>query len=286
MQNLIPLLNDSIYRKAERNINPILRAYKRSLDDVRTDIAKIYVEYAVDGELRVGKRQRYTVLKQLEEQLIEQGKELGLIDLNHTTKILTDVYNETYYKTAFLIDQGIEAGINFALLRPEFVRAAVEMPIEGKIFSDRIWDNKELLVNRVRQTVERGMIQGTSIDKLARQIKNEFGRSAFESRRLAITETAKCQNYAQHEIYSEAGVEQVMWSATLEDRTCTDCQMLDNQVFDLDDSAKPEIPLHPLCRCAWIPRIPGHKLTSRRDQSIREIIPYQTYSQWAKDKGI
>lgn len=286
MQKIIPLLNDSIYRKAEKNISPILQAYKRSLDEVRTEIAKIYVEYAVDGELKIGKRQRYTTLKQLEKQLLEQGQELGLIDVGHTTQILSDVYEESYYKTAFILDKGIEAGIDFALLKPEFVKAAVNMPIEGKMFSDRIWANKDLLVNRVRQTVEQGMIQGTSIDKLARAVKNEFGRSAYEGKRLVVTETARCQSMAQYEIYSEAGVEQVMWSATLEDNCCADCQGYDGETFDLDDPGKPEIPLHPLCRCAWIPRVPGWQPTFRRDQSIREIIPYQAYNSWKHDKGI
>ena len=216
MRDLIPKLNDSIYRKAEKNISPILQAYKRSLDEVRTEIAKIYVEYAVDGELKIGKRQRYTTLKQLEKQLLEQGQELGLIDVGHTTQILSDVYEESYYKTAFILDKGIEAGIDFALLKPEFVKAAVNMPIEGKMFSDRIWANKDLLVNRVRQTVEQGMIQGTSIDKLARAVKNEFGRSAYESRRLVVNELARCQSQAQKEIYEESGVvERVMWVATL-----------------------------------------------------------------------
>lgn len=287
MKNLIPKLNDQIFKKAVKNINPILQAYKRTLDDVRTDIAKIYVEYAVDGELKVGKRQRYTVLKQLEKQLIEQGKKLGLIDINHTTKILTDVYQESYYKTAYLIDSGMEASISFALLKPEFVKAAVNMPLEGVMFSDRIWANKELLVNRVRKTVEQAMIQGTSIDKLARQVKYNFGSSAYESRRLVVTEVARCQSMAQSEIYEDCGViEQVMWTSTIEENTCEDCQNLDGQVFDIDDPDKPQIPLHPLCRCCWIGRVPGWSAKTRREQSTREIIDYTSYSEWEKSNNI
>ncbi len=286
MQNLIPRLNDQIFKKAVKNINPILQAYKRSIDDVRADIAKIYVEYAVDGELKVGKRQRYTVLKQLEQQLLEQGRQLGLIDVGHTTKILTDVYEETYYKTAYIIDSGLEVSINFALLKPELVKAAVEMPIEGIMFSDRIWANKDLLVNRVRSSVEKAMIQGTSIDKLARDIKNNFGSSAYESKRLVVTEVARCQSMAQVEIYDESGVvEQVMWVATIDDRTSEQCQELDGQIWDTTENY-PTPPNHPLCRCCLAPVVPGWSATIRREQSTRQIIHYQSYNQWAKARNI
>lgn len=274
------------YKKADKDTTPILRAYKKALDEVRTDIAKIYVKYAIDGELKVGKRQRYTVLKQLEKRLIEQGRELGLIDLEHTTKILEDIFEESYYRTAYVIDKGIETDINFAILKPEFVKTAVEMPIAGEMFSDRIWKNKELLVNRVRDSIEKAMIQGTSIDKLARDIKRNFGSSAYESQRLIRTEVARCQSLAQNEIYEQSGfVQQVMWVATLESRTCVDCGDLDGKIWDITENY-PMPPKHPMCRCTITPIVKNWQPKTRRDQETRQIIPYQTYSEWKKAKGI
>ena len=81
-------------KHTSKNMKPILQAYKRALDDVRAEIAKIYMEYSEDGELKISKQQRYTILKQLEKRLIEQAKELGNIDLEHTTNILSDVYKD------------------------------------------------------------------------------------------------------------------------------------------------------------------------------------------------
>ncbi|NMA23587.1 MAG: phage head morphogenesis protein, partial [Spirochaetales bacterium] len=118
----------------DKTINLILKAYKKSLEEVRTEIARIYIRYAIDGVIRLSSRQRYTVLKELERQLIEQATTLGLLDVEHTTNLLEDVYSESFYKTAYVLDSGVDISINFALLNPEMIRAAVNMPIEGKLF--------------------------------------------------------------------------------------------------------------------------------------------------------
>lgn len=270
----------------EQELKWILTAYKRSLDEVRAEIAQIYVKYAVDGALQVSKQQRYTILKQLEKQLIEQARVLGHIDVDYTTKILESVYSDSYYETAFTIDKGIVGAINMAILKPEFVKTAISMPIEGVMYSDRIWANKEKLVNRVRNTLEKAMIQGLSIDKLSRDISKNFGSTAFESMRLVRTEVARCQSAAQADIYKQSGVVQrVMYDATLDSKTSSVCQGLDGQYFNVH-SNYPKPPQHPNCRSAIIPIVEGWSPTKKRDNQNKEIINYQVFDEWKKSKGI
>ena len=276
---------------ASKKINPILQAYKRALEDIRTDIAKIYVQYTVDGGLKISKQQRYTILKQLEKKLLQQAKELGHIDIGHTTKILSDVFEESFYKTAFAIDKGVETAIRFDILKSEFVKAAVNMPVEGKMFSDRIWDNKTKLVNRVKRDVEKAMTQGKSPEKLARQIKKDFGVSAYESKRLINTEVARCQTQAQEEIYKESGVVgKVMWDATLDKKTNPDDAALDGKVWEINED-HPEPPLHPNCRCCLIPVVSGWSPSRKRENikgntGKKQITEYDTYDNWKKSRGI
>lgn len=275
-------------KKTDKNTKPILQAYKRALTETREEIAKLYVKFAVDGKLQMSKQQRYTYLKQLEKQLAEQAKKLGNIDLEHTTKILKDIYKESYYTTAFLIDKGIETTLDFALLNPKMVEAAVNVPIEGKMFSDRIWKNKELLVNRVRQSVERGIIQGQSVDKLARDIKNNFGSSAYESQRLVRTEVGRVMGEAQKNIYESSNViKKIMWDATLDSKTRPEHAELDSKTWDIDDPNRKYAPDGVNCRCATIPIIDGWSPTKKREnQGEKPIIDYTSYETWAKSKGI
>ncbi|SFQ22978.1 minor capsid protein [Caldicoprobacter faecalis] len=264
----------------------LLKAYKRALERIKKQIADIYMEYDITGDLGLGKIHRFSVLSKLEKELLKLAQELGAEDILLTGDIVEKTFKETYYKTAYILDKGIETGISFAILKPEFVKAAINMPIEGKRFSDRIWDNKSKLVARVRDSVERALIDGTDIRKLAKEITNDFGSSIYESQRLISTEVARAHTMAQEEIYHNSGVVQkVMWNATLEDNTCEECQALDGQIFDLDGD-RPEIPLHPNCRCVFIPVVDGWSPSRRRDQESGEIIEYKNYQQWLKDKNI
>jgi SPP1 gp7 family putative phage head morphogenesis protein len=279
-------------KKADKDMKPILQAYKRSLDRTRTEIAKIHAQYSVDGVLKVGKKQRYIVLKNLEKNLLKQAKELGHIDVDHTTKILSDVYEDSFYRSAFTIDKGIDTSIDFSILRPEFVEAAVNTPIKGEMFSSRIWKNKENLVNSLRNKVERGMIDGIDVRKLSREITKEFEVSAYQSKRLINTEMARVMTNAQNEIYKQSGVvERILFDATLDNLTSEICQSYDGQTFSIDNV--PQIPndTHPNCRSCHVPVVAGWKPSKKRENfknkdGEKEIIDYSSYENWKKSRNI
>lgn len=274
-------------KKAEKDSKPILQAYKRALTETREEIAKLYVKYAVDGKLKMSQQQRYTYLKLLESQLKEQAKELGNIDLGHTTKILSDVYEQSYYRTAFIIDKGITSTIDFVLLNPKMVEAAINVPIEGKMFSDRIWNNKELLVKRVRQSVERAVLQGYSVDRLAKNIKINFGSSAYESQRLIRTEIGRVMGEAQKNIYESSDVvKKIMWDSTLDSKTRPEHAELDGKTWDIYDPNRKYAPDGVNCRCATVPIVSGWSPTKKREQETREIIDYTDYNSWLKSRNI
>ncbi len=270
---------------ANKQMKPLLQAYKRSFNRIQEQIGKIYMEYSQDGELKISRSQRYTVLKQLEKNLVSMAKELNGIDLKNTTKILEDIFKELFYRTVFLIEAGTEVVIDLSILRPEFIKAAVKMPIKGEMFSKRIWDNKKKLIKRLRRELESGMIEGISIDKMARKIKRQFGVSAYESKRLVHTEMARCMTHAQDEVYRNSGVVgKVMFDATLDEKTSNKCQHLDGKVFDIN-SNYPKPPVHPNCRSCIVPVVDGWSPRKKRENvkgSDREkdIIDYMDYEQW------
>ena len=270
----------------------LLKAYKSNLESVRQKIADISLKYSVDGKLNVSSQQRYTILKELEKQLTKQSQELGEKGVEITENTLTDVYKESHYKTSYAIDKGISGTANFALLKPEFIRAAVNAPIEGKTFSSRIWSNTEKLASRVKQDVEKALVQGASPEKLARQITKEFGSSAYEAKRVIVTETAKAVSAAQEEIYQSSGVaNQVMWDATLDMATSDECAALDGQIWDVNES-HPSPPNHPNCRCSLIPVVESWHPTSKRENIVdpetgeKTVIDYSSYSAWKESRNI
>ena len=132
---------------------------------------------------------------------------------------------------------------------------------DGKGLSDRIWKNKDLLMQRLEESlfdfVSRGQPTAQLVsDLIADQIgptAAEFGsvlddnfREAYNNaKRLVRTETARVQNRATQDRYKEAGF--TKYRIIAEPDCCEVCDDLQTQVFDIDDLV---LPAHPNCRCA------------------------------------
>lgn len=290
----------NIYRNAEKmgskTNRDVLKQYKSAMDNILAEIAQISLKYSENGELKISYAQRLKVLSQLAKVLKAQCKELAAYQNTEVTAMVEKVLDDAYYSTAYAIDKGIEINKSFAILSKEFIDTAINLEIDGKTFSNRIWDDCTLLANRVKSDVQKAMIQGSSTEKLARQIKKDFGSSAYQAQRLINTEVARAVTTAQDEAYKNSGVVSiVLWSATLEDNTCDVCAGYDGQYFALDNH--PALPTHPGCRCAIIPVVqrwqPSQRLdntkpiaTKDNPDAKKEVVDYSTVNTWKASKGL
>ena len=98
---------------------------------------------------------------------------------------------------------------------------------------------------------------------------------------------ARCQSQASVDIANSIGIEKHMWSATLDMLTNEEDAGYDGQLFNVNDTSEPQVPLHPNCRCCWVD-IPyeGWSPTQRRDNMVKENIDYVDYKTWKENKGI
>jgi SPP1 gp7 family putative phage head morphogenesis protein len=58
-------------------------------------------------------------------------------------------------------------------------------------------------------------------------------------------------NLSQMELYKDLGIEKVIRVAELDDRTCKECEMLDGEIYDINDA--PDVIIHDFCRCYYVP---------------------------------
>lgn len=278
---------DQAFKLTDREHMEILRMYNQSRNNIRQFMADMYMKYGLDGQIDFPEFQRLH-MHEVEEYIIEESNTMARKELLLFPIILGGAMALTYNKSAYHIEQDLKVGINFNLLRQEFIDTTVNYNWSGVPFSERIWDNQQALVKSLRTELTQGLQQGESLDKMARRIDKQFNSKAYESQRLMRTESAKIITDAQEQIYKDTGiVQQVMFTATLEDNTCDECEAYDGQRFDLDDSSKPDVPLHPNCRCCYI-AIPfdDYQPSKRKDNKTKEIIPYQSYKDWSASKGI
>jgi SPP1 gp7 family putative phage head morphogenesis protein len=98
-----------------------------------------------------------------------------------------------------------------------------------------------------------GFAAGESMPDIAKRIQAVFdGCSSRRSILIARTETISASAQGAIEGYKEAEIEQAEFLAAIDDRICEDCDAMNGEVFNLDDTGG-IIPIHPDCRCCWIP---------------------------------
>jgi len=270
----------------DSEMKEIYKEQKKALNTLDVLLGAMFIKYGVDGLLKMTSKQKGSMgFKQM---LKSIGKSLGTSEVAKVADIMSNVFKETYYKSAFTMEMGMPINLKFDMINKEFVDRAVNKKFKGELFSDRIWKNKGLLIDRLQGSLEDAMKGKTTIDKVARNIKTTFNTTAYESRRLVQTEAGRMAVDAQEAIARSSGVGEVMWSATLDNLTADYDASLDGKVWGIDENyPKPIYDTHPLCRCIILSVVyKGWSPTSRKDNISKEIINYTTYSEWAKAKGI
>ena len=270
---------------ADEEMKPIYAEQNKALDSTHNLVGALYIKYAIDGLLKINSTQKDN--SGIEEHLKTMAKDLGKTEVEKITSIISGVYKDTYYKNAYAMDLGIKVDLKFDILKKEFIDSAVNQKYKGEMFSDRIWTNKADMIDKLQSSLTDAMKGEIHLDKVARNIRDIFNTTAYESERLVNTESARVQSQAIDDIANSTGVKQQMYSATLDSKTNPEDASFDGNIYDVDDNSKPDIPQHPNCRCCYI-NIPyeGWQPTQRKDNSTKEIIDNTDYKNWLKDKGI
>lgn len=199
-----------------------------------------------------------TRLQALKLQMEQQVEELTASKSKGINNLMSDIYSESFYKTAFEFQKGYGVASNFAKIDKKAVDKILSKPwaADGSNFSQRIWGNhRAQLVNKLHEGLTLNLIQGKQPDKLIKDISDTFHVDRKRAATLVYTEKAYFQSIAQRDSFKNLGVEEYEIVATLDSKTSEICQAMDGQHFKLDDfqigSTAP--PFHPRCRTAIAP---------------------------------
>ncbi len=239
-----------------------LKAFKMTLKEYeklakQQDLSDEYVKMLDQASIRARLSRSqvlYVNLAHYVEQLVKE-QELNL------TELLKDVYEDSYYRTAYETQSMQGVYDTFAKVPEASIEKAISRPWaeDGKDFSERIWDNKTKLLNTLQSEITRTLIAAEGTTLLAGRIANRFNVSFSNARRLAETETAYVQETARMDTWKKLHVAKYELIATLDSRTSQLCRQMDGKVFDRAD-AKPGVtmpPFHCYCRTTTAPYIEG-----------------------------
>lgn len=117
----------------------------------------------------------------------------------------------------------------------------------------------DTMSEQIRDVLSEGLIDGQHPNILARQVSDRVNKIGItRARTLARTEVIATHAESTLNMYKEAGVYDVSNEAEFQDsgddRVCPDCESLSGNVYSIED-ARGIIPVHPNCRCRWLPVI-------------------------------
>lgn len=237
----------------------------QELDEFRWTVEE-YIKYGQENAVsqawykqlkNASARVHVSRLDSLKLQLQAQAEALHGAQTELLETSLAEVYERGYYHTAFELQKGIGVGWTLHGLTNDTIKKVLARPwtLDAQTFSDRIWANKQALVNSVNTQLTQTIMRGAAPDKAIKAIADRFKVSRSQAGRLVMTETAAFANMARKDCFTDLGVKKYVIVETLDKETCSLCGSLDGKVYPMSEY-KVGItapPFHPWCRGTTAP---------------------------------
>lgn len=254
-----------------------------------------YNEWKI-GQLAIGQRWK-DARDSMTDILVNADKNAAAIIQGNNIK----AYGENMNYGTYEVEHGSEINTGFTLYDEETVRnllkedpKLIPMP-KVDIPKDELW-NRQKLTSAVTQ----GILQGESIDKIAKRLGQVADMDKNAAIRNARTYTTAAENKGRLDSYERAeklGIKtNKKWIATLDDRTRVEHRHLDNMIVAYDEdfevdgytisypgdpSAEPEMIYN--CRCTLVAEIVNYDYKDERNDSKLGDMSYEEWKH-AKDK--
>ena len=297
---------DKAYRDLNKDIETIYKNYSKDtgidVDTLKTlltkkETDKVFKELKAKGYDKYVKdnyKSRITRLEQLKAQIYTKAKDVYSEEelINH--QCYSEVYKNSYYRTIYDTQMGTGYNFGFGTIDDNLVKAVLNERWSGKNYKARVWGNTDILAESVSEIVGASILNGQSLSKTSKEIRERFGVSKYYAERLIRTETNHFYNEADAMAYEEMGIDKYVFVAVLDNRTSPMCQDHDNKVYDYKDKKEGVNfpPLHPNCRSTTRGYLgeEAEKHLQRRARDPKtgksELIGNMSYKEWAKTKGI
>ena len=239
------------YATVTQMLTPIdLAEYNQKIEELYAmyrDTGSEYIKIEID---RLNARAKITRLQALQDAI-----NVELTKVTHEYQMtledtLIGLFTEQYKEVSELL------GIMAPVINREAIKTIIEYPYAGKMFSDRIWDNKDALVKHIKQNLTAGIIRGDSIQKMSRQLKKDLNVLYYQAERLVRTETNYAMNQGHLKGYADSGVvEKYEFLAAIDSRTSKLCKNQNGKVYKLSEATVGVNypPVHCNCRSTVIP---------------------------------
>lgn len=231
----------------------LVRYYRMAAADVERDIMRLYDKLTEEGAgvIRPNDLYKFGRYYDLQTQIHKRLQELGALEIRMQTAEFKGLYD--------WINNNMPSALPDSATRPVWTvnnQNRAEQIInsvwcsDGLYWSDRVWNNKAALQQRIEKGMVDCIIRGTKKSDLVKQLQKDFGVGYNAAERIARTELTHVQNEAAAEVYTRTGSTHYRFVNVTDARTCQECRGLNGRIFAFADK-KPGVnfpPVHPNCR--------------------------------------
>lgn len=127
-------------------------------------------------------------------------------------------------------------------------------------------DINDEMAAQISEVLSQGLVEGIGPDEMARNLTDRVDKiGKTRATVMARTETLRSHAEGKLDAYQREGISQVVGKAevsTAQDRrVCAECQSHHGQRYTIEQ-ARGILPLHPQCRCVWMPVTPASNSAS------------------------
>ncbi len=298
----VKIINRDEYREFKKSLDEYVKEYTTETDPRRAAILKAKVD-------AMAYRSRITRLEAVNTQIECTIDKLYLESVNELNKGFEKVFKNSFKgKMLDIVDRfkssvvgafkgitkmfkgpkdtekffkGKEINFSEKFIDDKIVKDVISYPWCGNHFSDRLWKNKENLIFNMRDILSRGLLQGTSLPQMAKEMAEKTGQSYKTAYNLVETETTHFHEEANFRAYEAAGIEKYQFWSEHELSVCSTCADLDMKVFDVKDRKEGinAPPIHPRCRCVTVEYDPEEK-EDYINSGLEPPEDRETWQQW------
>ena len=314
-------------RSADEVVKTINDAFYNCLKEIEKEISVLYYRYAEDNELdydlanklltgdeyksfRMGLEEYMDLIdspeiqlelntlstrsriSHLEETFFNIQKQIDkayIYQHEAVESLMKESLQTNYHRVIF--DIGVATGEtvikDFHRLTIGEIVKEFERPWSGKNFSERIWKNRAKLKDALEEEIVKMVISGADCTQAIESVAKKMDVSKKAAATLVHTEQAYFSSLGTLKAYSEMGVDEYIYVATLDFRTSDICRDLDHEVFSIKDAQAGVNypPMHPRCRSTTAPYTGALEGTrTARDMFNNEVKVDKSlnYKEWHK----
>lgn len=223
------------------------KSMERVIEDFEATYNKILIRQAEGKEVTPADLYRLDSYWKMQGKLKLELQKMGDKQISAMSKIFELQFFDIYYSIA------LETDAAFGTISTEAVTQMINQIwcADGKSWSQRIWENTELLADTLNEGLIHCVATGKKASELKKVLQERFDVSYSRADALVRTEMAHIQTQAAQKRYEDYGIKEMMIWADKDERRCEVCGELHEKKYAAGSHIP--IPAHPRCRCCVIP---------------------------------